>query len=287
MILMSQYAFVEGKDVDDILLDWAFNPEIVLARLIRASDGRYVLQMRVDLGLLQMEISHRPDGMTPFGFKTYLAYLNHEAAKQKGQFALQPEHWNEAFRELRQFSQRRHCWLALGFYANVVQDADHSLALMDFLQCHLAEKVSPKMVKGEQAVGSVAGEFDRTLVVLQRIQATTMLVLHSQGPLFALNEITAGIRQILELARKNPGEKMSGKKSLTEEGGSSDNHVDWKIDQLLEMKQKIQHQYGLASSYEEHLEEAVRREDYESAARLRDLIRRTDCSFSRYTANYQ
>ncbi len=49
-------------DLDDILQDWPYQPRTVSARLVRAADGREVLQMRVDMGVLQMETSGRPDG---------------------------------------------------------------------------------------------------------------------------------------------------------------------------------------------------------------------------------
>ncbi len=35
-------------------------------------DGRDVIQMRVDLGILQMETNGRPDGNQPGGFATFL-----------------------------------------------------------------------------------------------------------------------------------------------------------------------------------------------------------------------
>ena len=36
-------------DIDDCLRDWHFEPDAVSARLVRAADGRNVVQMRVEL----------------------------------------------------------------------------------------------------------------------------------------------------------------------------------------------------------------------------------------------
>ena len=45
------------QDIDSVLEDWDYIPGEVNARRVTARDGRELLQMRVDMGLLQMEIS--------------------------------------------------------------------------------------------------------------------------------------------------------------------------------------------------------------------------------------
>ena len=50
------------KDIDSLLRAWPYEPGQVSARLVKASDGREVLQMRVEMGILQMEVAGRPDG---------------------------------------------------------------------------------------------------------------------------------------------------------------------------------------------------------------------------------
>ena len=49
------------QDIDDILKQWPFDPFNVNVRLLESSH-REVLQMRVDMGILQLEIEGRPDG---------------------------------------------------------------------------------------------------------------------------------------------------------------------------------------------------------------------------------
>ena len=55
------------QDIDHVLKGWKYEPGEVVARLARASDGRQVLQMRIDLGVLQLEVENRPDGTRPGG----------------------------------------------------------------------------------------------------------------------------------------------------------------------------------------------------------------------------
>ena len=58
------------------------SPASILAREVRARDGRKVLQVRIELGVLQLEVGGRPDGLRPHGFVTYLDYLRHSAANR-------------------------------------------------------------------------------------------------------------------------------------------------------------------------------------------------------------
>src|SRR3954471_24461591 len=68
-----------NSDITALLSDWAFKPGAVQARLLEADDGRMVIQIRVDLGLLQLETTGRPDGGRPHGFPTYFDYLREKA----------------------------------------------------------------------------------------------------------------------------------------------------------------------------------------------------------------
>ena len=69
-----------NQDIDAALRGWDYKPGVVQARLVQAGDGRQVIQMRVDLGLLQIEPEGRPDGARPHGCATYFDHLRREAA---------------------------------------------------------------------------------------------------------------------------------------------------------------------------------------------------------------
>lgn len=64
-------------DISKVLADWPFEPGQVNARLIEGDDGEPKIQVRLDLGLIQLNWSGRPDGQRPFGFESLLDY--HEA----------------------------------------------------------------------------------------------------------------------------------------------------------------------------------------------------------------
>ncbi len=47
------------RDLDDVIQGWPYNPEPGdhVAREVRARDGRMVLQVRIELGVLQLEVA--------------------------------------------------------------------------------------------------------------------------------------------------------------------------------------------------------------------------------------
>ncbi len=66
----------QNQDIDAILRDWPYQPGVISPRIVRTAGRRKVLQMRIELGLLQMEFTGRPDGERPGGKETYLEYIS-------------------------------------------------------------------------------------------------------------------------------------------------------------------------------------------------------------------
>ncbi|HKB35612.1 MAG TPA: hypothetical protein VKD72_04105, partial [Gemmataceae bacterium] len=108
-----------SQDIDAALRDWDFKAGVVQARLIQAGDGRDVLQMRIDLGVLQIEVDGRPDGARPHGRATFFDHLQ-AMAERDPDMVLTEEQCQEADREFVQFYHRRLCWLTLRHYARAV-----------------------------------------------------------------------------------------------------------------------------------------------------------------------
>ncbi len=73
------------QDIDEILKQWPFDPLSVNVRLLE-SRQREVLQMRVDMGILQLEIEGRPDGNRFQGASTYYDFLKKKT--ETGEFDL-------------------------------------------------------------------------------------------------------------------------------------------------------------------------------------------------------
>jgi hypothetical protein len=239
------------QDIDFILEGWEFKPGMVQARLVQAR-GRQVIQMRVDLGVLQLETDGRPDGAQPHGHETYFDYLQGQArmtAKGKRGFALGEEQCQEADREFVQFYHRRICWLALRNYTRAVQDADHTLTFMDFVKAH-----SPSEDYTQ------AHEQYRGFVLFQRTQAAAMAQVEHNKPERAVDEIRAGLEHMRSFFAAYEMEEQ-----MDEDG---------MVQHLRGMEKSLREQYDIGETTQEQLNRAIAEEDYERAAELRDQLKR-------------
>src|SRR5712692_5625204 len=54
-------------DISHLLAQWDYQPGQVVVRKFMGNDGVEKVQLRVDMGLLQMNATGRPDGKRPLG----------------------------------------------------------------------------------------------------------------------------------------------------------------------------------------------------------------------------
>jgi hypothetical protein len=236
-------------DIDRVLQEWPYQPGEISARLVRAADGREVVQMRVEMGLLQLETDGRPDGTRPSGSKTYFDYLQRIAAKSREPFELTSEQCAEADREFMQFYHRRVCWLALREFRRAANDADHTLAFMDFVRDHSPDEE-----------WTLSHEQYRPFVLFHRTQAVSLATLEEMGPEESLVELNRGLQSFRDLFIQYDAEEQFEEDEL--------------VQRLIELRDTLRSQYDLKPSLSEQLAEAVASEQYELAAKLRDELSR-------------
>jgi hypothetical protein len=246
------------RDIDEALQGWSFEPEEgeVIAREVRARDGRNVLQIRIELGLMQLEVEGRPDGVRPHSFATYLDYLRYRSSTRgsghsggKSPWTMSAEHCTEADREFTQFYHRRVAWLTLQRYDKALLDADHSIALMDFVR---------KFATDADYIAS--HERYRGLVLFHRTQAAAALALERRKPEEAIDAVREGMDRLAE-----------HQAAVATEADDTPN--DALIEQLRHLEREIRKNFAVEKTLREQLDEAVADEDYELAARLRDQIK--------------
>src|SRR5205085_8857252 len=80
---MLNYAM--SLDLNTILKDWPHETGTIKVRKVAGLDGREKLQLRIDLGVLQMELSGRPDGTRPNNCESLLAYHQLKSAHAMAQ----------------------------------------------------------------------------------------------------------------------------------------------------------------------------------------------------------
>lgn len=248
------------RDMDDTIQGWPYEPEPgeVIAREVRARDGRMVVQVRVELGVLQLEVTGRPDGTRPHGFPSYLDYLRYRASGRAtsdegkaARWTMSPDHCVEADREFVQYYHRRVAWLTLQRYDKALLDADHTLALMDFVCQH-----------GIDDDYIASHERFRGLVLFHRTQAAAALALERRKPDEAIDVVREGAERL-----------TSHHNRWSEEHNDSETPNQPLIEQLRVLEQEIRKNFAVEKTLREQLEDAVAEEDYELAARLRDQIR--------------
>lgn len=232
----------------DFLFDqWPYEFGEVAARRVRGADGREVVQLRVEMGVLQMEIEGRPDGTRPGGYPTCADWLASRAASEGEEFVLDDRRCVEIDREFVQFFHRRVAWLALREFDRAVADADHTLALMDFSSLHASDMNWAEM-----------HEQYRPFVLFHRTQAAALGTLEKGGAAAAIAEIDQGLRVIRDL--------------LEEYDPLEEPDEDELLVKLAEMKSAIAEHYDVQPSLAQQLADAIAAEQYERAAQLRDQL---------------
>jgi len=237
----------QRQDLDHIFREWPYESGVISARLIRTANGRDVIQMRIEMGLLQMEVSGRPDGQRPSGSETFLDHLREEVLEAGPDFVLSEEQCFEMDREFLQYYQRRICFLALQEFERAVADADHTLALMDLVAAH-----SPD----EDWTNS--HEQYRPFVLFHRTQAAALATLKHSGAEAAIEEVRRGLDRIREVYLAGEAQEEFEQDEL--------------VNQLVELLESLRREYQVGKTLAEQLSDAVAAEEYERAARLRDEI---------------
>lgn len=241
-----------NQDIDAALQGWEYKPGVVQARLVQTATGRQVIQMRLDLGVLQIETASRPDGTRPHGCANYFEYLRQQQrmAGRSGQtFVLSEEQCQEADREFVQFYHRRICWLALRNYPRAVADAEHTLAFMDFVRDH-----SPSDDYTQ------AHEQYRGFVLFQRTQAAAALAVEKEDPEGAIDAIRTGLDRLRDFFVAYEAEEQMEENEM--------------VQHLHKMERSLRQVHGIEATLKEQLDRAVANEEYENAAKLRDALKR-------------
>ena len=132
-------------DLQTALRDWPYEPEKISVRKILGADGAARIQMRVELGILQMEAEGRPDGAKPHGCESLLAYHQSRLAKHQQRngtmlgFGLSREECHALRLEASLYYRRYVALFVLEDYAKVFRDTLHSLAIFDLCHDHALE----------------------------------------------------------------------------------------------------------------------------------------------------
>jgi tetratricopeptide (TPR) repeat protein len=244
-------------DISHLLEHWDYKPGQVVVRKFKARDGTEKIQLRVDLGLLQMNAEGRPDGKQPFGHPSlheyYQSKLYKHIAENDGSeegFKLKAEDCSKLQLESLQYHHRYICLLQLGDFAGVMRDAERNLTVFEFVGKH---------AESDELAWSLRQFQPQLLMIHTRAQA--MQALEAGDYPDAIQLVEDGIETIRNFFREY------ARNDLLEQSGEIQSLEAWlaeiRANRPLSAREKL----------EQALSEAVKREDYEKAAEVRDALR--------------
>jgi len=245
-------------DISALLEQWDYQPGQVVVRKFRGRDGEDKIQLRVDLGLLQMNAKGRPDGKHPFGRESLLEYyadllekFRREHAGDDKDFRLTPEDCAKLQQEAIQYHHRYICLFQLEDFNAVIQDADRNLKVFDFVQ---------KYAGSDELAWSLQ-QF-RPQLLMMRTRARGALALKDNHYDDVVRIVEEGLEDIRLFYREHDRPDM-----LDQSG---------EIQSLEAWLQEIQNKRPMTprEKLESALNEAVRNEEYEKAAQFRDALRK-------------
>jgi hypothetical protein len=247
-------------DISEILQQWDYEPGAVAVRKFRGKDGQEKVQLRVDLGLLQMNVQGRPDGKKPLGhaslFESYLTRLKQFRRGHDGRddgFTLSPDDCAKLQLEALQYYHRSICLLQLGEHPGVKRDTERNLAVFDFVTRYAT---SPELAWSLQ-------QFRPQLLMIQT-RALAAPLLQAKDFSGAIRKIEDGLESIREFYRAH--ERVD----LAEESHEVVSLQDWLQD--VQQRRPLSRRERL----ERQLARALEREEFEKAAQLRDKLKQLE-----------
>jgi len=185
----------KSKSITPILEGWDYTPDRVTVRRVQDVDGQTRIQMRLDLGILQMRETGRPDGLQPHGCESLLAQYEDQLrqhgeqhGEQRGQetsFTLDAQQCADLKAESMQYYYRYLSAFHLGDNSAVIRDTEHNLRIFDLIRDCAAEASDRASIE----------EF-RPYVWMMNTRAKARMVLDREDYDQALELITEGVQRI-------------------------------------------------------------------------------------------
>jgi len=246
---------MSSKDLRSVTDDWPYEPGQINVRKIRGVDNRIKIQMRVDLGVLQMEVEGRPDGRRPYDHDSFLMYqLERVEAHQRRNgtdlgFALDEEECREIREEALQYYQRYLANFVLEEYEAVVRDTKRNLDAIDLCAKYASEEDDRYSL-----------EQYRPYIVMMNVRSKALRAIQTSAYRTALAHVETGLKAIKEVYQRFGEPKayrMSGEVQI-----------------LKALRREIRKHLPAdpVRKIQRKLNRAVAEERYEEAARLRDEL---------------
>jgi len=241
-------------DITNILNSWSFDSDDQV-RIIKADDGRDVLQVRQPLGIEQYELDGRPDKKTPESKESYLhvmqdrlqEYITSNATDEG--FSINHEEFGQLQNEGILYYYRYLVLFQISEFQRTARDTEHNLQLCDLIEKYAENEEDKKEILQY-----------RPYILRMFAVSKAMVSLHKQLKNAAREVLQSAIDEIERMPDiDTPAFQFERVRSL--------NYLKSTLKQIKEEKNSP------LDRLKTDLSEAVENENYERAARLRDRIR--------------
>jgi len=240
------------KDITPILEGWDYEPDEVCVRIIRGRGATEKIQVRIDLGLIQMEMNGRPDGTRPQGFESLLDY--HEARVAWGDvaedFELTGDELDALAREGVQYYHRYLALFQLERFDLVERDTARNLRLFEFVREHVSQDRDRWRL-----------DQYRPYVTMVNTRARAMMAINRKDYPEAIRLIDEGLAAI--------------RRFLADWDAQDREEECIELQVLIRLREELDRSRPVSTleKLQKQLRRAVQSENFERAAELRDRIR--------------
>jgi len=246
-----------NEDIRPIISGWPYRPGKISVRKIVGDDGKPRIQMRLDLGLIQIEPTGRPDGERPNGFESLLDYqlgrLDQYRQKHKSDlgFELSPEEAGKLREEALMYYHRYLACFILEEYDQVIRDTQRNIEVFDLCNKYAARKTDRMLL-----------EQYRPYVLMMNTRAKAYVAQGRRHYGEALGIIKSGLRAI--------------KKIYIDADQTQDFKFSLEASILRQLGRRIKRKLPTdpVKALESKLRRAIREERFEDAAQYRDQLER-------------
>lgn len=243
------------KDITPVLKGWDYEPGTINVRKVTGLDGSAKLQMRLDLGLLQMEMTGRPDGVRPHGCESLLDYFEQQLTDHRTRygselgFHLDGAQCQLLREEAAMYYHRYLSLFVLEEFPGVVRDTARNLRVLDLCGKYADEEQDRLLL-----------EQYRPYITMMHSRARASIFFKDHKYADAMKAVEAGLASIKEFFVSFGQEQAFSRSNEVRVLKRFAREIRRKLptDPLDRLRRK--------------LERAIKAENYEEAARLRDKI---------------